>query len=95
MHPLPLRPDKVFCSLPKPEKAGADLVSTEVGVGPPVVQLSDLAGFFCLCQLLLLFSEILLSAETPLSQSMLHCVFGLAPGTKDGLAGMGVGGWGG
>lgn len=35
----------------------------------------------------LLFSEILLLAETPLRQSMWQGVYGLATGTKDGLVG--------
>jgi hypothetical protein len=69
---------------PSLKQAGADLVTTEVGTS--VVQLSYLTLLVSFdVSTALLFSKILLPAETPLRPSMLCCVFGLALGTKDEL----------
>jgi hypothetical protein len=68
---------KVLCSLPQPEAGWCRPCCHWSGV--TAVQLSDLSGSFLMCQLL--------PAVTPLSQSSLRRVFGLAPGTKNGLAG--------
>ena len=71
-----LRKIQCFCVVfPSLKRAGTDLVTTEVG-HLWYSFLTWLASFDV--STALLFSEILLPAETPLRQSMLGCVFRLA-----------------
>jgi hypothetical protein len=83
-----LRKIQCFCVVfPSLKRAGTDLVTTEVG-HLWYSFLTWLASYDV--STALLFSELLLPAETPLRQSMLGCVFRLATGTKNGLAGDGL-----